>query len=147
MGGDGSWIGTPTTAISRAGSEAVAFGTTHDLTRVGQCGEALVQGAVTDTTQRTQFRDRQRTVRVRDRGGDTLVDGRRRGRRRRDRLDDFQGQGVAALRKLKDDRAVFSAGFRYLGYGSPPTHKYRNTETRHQRYVSSSPVLGEAECR
>jgi hypothetical protein len=56
--------GASTTARSRADSEPVALGTARDLTGVGQCGEALVQGAVADAAQRAQFADGERTVRL-----------------------------------------------------------------------------------
>ena len=104
MSGDESWVGPPTTAISRAGSEPVALGAAHDLPRVGQCGETFIQGASADAAQRAQFPDGKWAVRCRDRGSDSFVDGGRRGGRSRDRLEDFEGQRVAALCEFECDR-------------------------------------------
>ena len=81
MSGDESWVGPPTTAILRAGSEPVALGAAHDLPRVGQCGETFIQGAGADAAQRAQFPDGKWAVRCGDRGSDSFVDGGRRGGR------------------------------------------------------------------
>ncbi len=96
-------IGAPTIARSSAGSEPVALGTANDLTGVGQGGEALVQGAVSDAAQRAQFPDRQRAVRFGDRSGDALVDGGGGRCRGEDRGCDFEGERIAALRKFESD--------------------------------------------
>jgi hypothetical protein len=96
-------IGTPTSAGSSAGREPVAFGTTHDLTRVGQRGEPLVQSPVANAAQRTQLPDGKRAIRFGDSGGDSLVDGGRWRGWRRDRRCDFESQRVTALCEREAD--------------------------------------------